>query len=236
MKVVAIIPARGGSKSIPGKNIKLLHGKPLIAYSIMEAKDSKYIERIIVSTDSKEIAEIAREYGAEVPFLRPVNIAADATPDLPVFQHALKWLSVKDRYIPDIVVHLRPTSPFRKAKHIDEGVELLMSNRNADSVRSVCIPGQNPYKMWKIEKGYLRPVLSLGGRKTTESYNMPRQKLPTVYWQNAAVDIIRWRTIVRMNSMTGKKILPLVMDEKYSLDVDTPMDFKIAEILSGLGE
>jgi N-acylneuraminate cytidylyltransferase len=227
MKILAIIPARGGSRSVPKKNIKKLNGKPLIAYSIEEAKRSKFIDRLVVSTDSKEIAKVSKKYGAEVPFLRPAELAQDNTTDLPVFKHAVKWLKDNEGYVPDIIVHLRPTAPLRKANHIDEGIKLLIGDKDADSVRSVCEPSQNPYKMWRIKKRYLVSILNAKGK--TESFNMPRQKLPKVYWQNASVDVVRYDTIIKKNSMTGDNILPLFMEAKYSVDLDTEFDFKIAE-------
>lgn len=228
MQVLGLIPARGGSKSVPRKNIKLLAGKHLIAYTIEQARKSKLIARIVVSTDNEEIAEISRKCGAEVPFVRPRELAEDDTPDLPVFQHALRWLKVNESYVPDIVVHLRPTSPFRKAGHIDAGIELLMRDKKADSVRSVCEPGRTPYKMWKIKGGYLVPLLTLD-KKGIEAYNLPRQELPTVYWQTASVDVTRYNTIMEKNSMTGDRILPLVIGERYSIDLDSEIDFRIAE-------
>lgn len=226
MQILGLIPARGGSKSVPRKNIKLLAGKPVIVYTIEEAKKSKYINRLIVSTDDEKIAEISKKCGAEVPFMRPKELAQDDTPDLPVFKHALKWFKENENYVPDIIVHLRPTALLRKVEHIDKGIELLLSNKDADSVRSICIASQIPYKMWKIENGYLVPLL---GFTKEELFNQPRQNLPTVYWQNASVDVIRYNTIMKKNSMTGDYILPLVMDDKYSIDLDTELDFRIAE-------
>lgn len=234
-EVLGLIPARGGSKSVPKKNIRLLAGKPLIAHTIEEARESQFISRLIVSTDNEEIAEISRKYGAEVPFVRPKELAEDDTPDLPVFQHALKWLKENEGYTPDIVVHLRPTSPFRKGEHIDAGVKLLIEDKEADSVRSVCQPGQTPYKMWKIKDGYLVPLLTLK-EKGMEPYNIPRQKLPTVYWQTASIDVTRYNTVMEKNSMTGERILPLIIDERYSIDLDSELDFRIAEEIVKLEE
>lgn len=234
-EVLGLIPARGGSKSVLKKNMKLLAGKPLIAYTIEEARESRFITRLIVSTDDEDIARVSRKYGAEVPFLRPKELAEDDTPDLPVFQHALKWLKENEDYTPDIIVHLRPTSPFRKAEHIDAGIELLTKDKKADSVRSVCQPGQTPYKMWKMRDGYLVPLLTLE-EKAMEPYNMPRQKLPIVYWQTASVDVTRYNTIMGKNSMTGERILPLIIDEEYSIDLDSETDFRIAEEIMKLEE
>ena len=156
-KVLALIPARGGSKGIPGKNIRLLAGKPLIAHSIEQAKASKYVDRVIISTDDEKITQVAREFGAEVPFMRPAEIAQDLTPDFPAFEHCLDWLKEYEGYEPDIVVHLRPTGPLRTSKQIDDGIELLAKYPEADSVRSVNEPPKSPYKMWVIGENFMKP-------------------------------------------------------------------------------
>ncbi|HEX9892352.1 MAG TPA: acylneuraminate cytidylyltransferase family protein, partial [Gemmatimonadales bacterium] len=137
LRVLAIVPARAGSKSIPRKNIQLFAGHPLLAYSIAAGLQARQVARVLVSTDDEEIAERARDYGAEVPFLRPAQFAQDGTPDLPVFQHALGWLSEHEGYRPEIVVQLRPTSPVRPPDCVDRAVELLTAAPEADSVRAV---------------------------------------------------------------------------------------------------
>ncbi len=230
-QVLAIIPARGGSKKIKKKNIKLLAGKPLIAYTIEESKKSKYISRIILSTDNEEIAIIGKKLGAEVPFLRPSELAEDYVTDLPVFQHCLNWLRENENYIPDIIVHLRPTAPLRKNYHIDTGIELLLKSPGADSVRSVTAVGQHPLKMWKIENNRLAPFVSEEISGIKESYNMPRQKLPPAYIQNGSVDVIWTKTILEKNSMSGDIIAPFVMEEWESINIDTEIDFSLAELI-----
>jgi N-acylneuraminate cytidylyltransferase len=228
-KVIAIIPARGESKAVPRKNIRTLLGKPLIAYSIQEAIKSKFIERIIVSTDDEEIAKIAEAYGAEVPFIRPSELGGDDITDLPVFQHALRWLSDNESYKPDIIAHLRPTAPLRTAKHIDSGIEMLIKS-DADAVRSVCLAPKHPYKMWRFEDHTLCPFLSesICGK---EAYNMPRQQLPDAFIQNGSIDITRWNTVMAKNSMTGERILGMLMQENESVNIDTEIDLMIAEII-----
>ena len=141
---LALIPARAGSKSIPNKNIQPFHGHPLLAYSIAAAQQADSVSRVIVSTDSEEIAAIAREYGAETPFLRPTEFAQDDTEDFPVFEHALNWLAENEDYHPDIVVQLRPTSPVRPSGLIDQAIATLLDHRDADSLRGVVLAGQNP--------------------------------------------------------------------------------------------
>lgn len=234
MQVLALIPARGGSKSIPRKNIRPFAGFPLIAYSISAALHAESINRVVVSTDDEEIAKIASDYGAEVPFLRPIELAQDNTPDLPVFIHALTWLSEQEGYSPEIVVQLRPTSPLRRVTHIDGAVSKLSVHPEADAIRTVCIPFQNPFKMWQIrDNGYMRPLFE---GEFQEPYNLPRQVLPDVYWQTGYVDASWATTILAKKSMTGKRILPLIIDPSEWIDIDSPDDWRRAERLLENGE
>lgn len=229
-EVLAVIPARGGSKGIPRKNIRNFAGHPLIAYSIAAGLNAQTVTRVIVSTDDAEIAEVARSYGAEVPFLRPEELAQDQTLDLPVFQHALGWLAEHEGYVPDVVVQLRPTSPIRPPTLVDEAVSLLLAHPEADSVRGVVPAGQNPHKMWRIdpETGQMCPLLTVEG--IAEPYNAPRQVLPPVYWQTGHVDAIRPR-VFDWGSMSGKVILPVLIDPAYTVDIDTPKDWARSEWL-----
>jgi CMP-N-acetylneuraminic acid synthetase len=224
-ETIAIIPARGGSKGIPRKNIRLFAGYPLIAYSIAAARQAKLVKRIIVSTDDEEIAKVARSCGAETPFLRPAELAADRTTDLPVFQHALKWLSEHENYHPDIVLHLHPTSPVRPYGCLDQAVQVLLDHPDATCVRSVVQPGQNPYKMWHIDdqSGRMSPLLTVDGNE--EPFNTPRQLLPPVYLQTGHVNAIRPAAIMG-GSMTGKIIFSLVIDARYEVDLDTLADWE----------
>ena len=233
-EVLALIPARGGSKSIPRKNIQPLAGHPLIAYSIAAGLAAETITRVVVSTDDEEIAAIARAYGAETPFLRPAEHAQDQTTDLPVFIHALQWLAKHEDYRPQIVVQLRPTSPFRRVWHIDQAICRLLEHPEADSVRTVCIPFQNPFKMWQINPdGYLQPLMQTS---YPEPYNMPRQALPEVYWQTGYVDAAWTDTLLEKHSMTGTRILPLIIDPGDWVDIDSPNDWRAAERLLSDGE
>jgi CMP-N-acetylneuraminic acid synthetase len=234
LEVLALIPARGGSKSIPRKNIVLFSGKPLIAYSIAAACSAPSISRVIVSTDDEEIAAISREYGADTPFLRPAKYSQDDTPDLPVFQHALSWLAEQEDYHPEIVVQLRPTSPLRRVQHIEQAVARLLERPQADAVRTVCTPFQNPYKMWRVgENGFMRPLLD---SQFHEPYNMPRQALPEVFWQTGYVDAAWSKTILEKDSMTGERILPLIISPEEWIDIDSPDDWRRAERLLESGE
>ncbi|BCN32549.1 acylneuraminate cytidylyltransferase family protein [Anaeromicropila herbilytica] len=224
MNILAIIPARSGSKSVPHKNIRKMNGKPMIAYSIEHALQSSYINRVIVSTDSKEYAEIAKEYGAEVPFLRPKEYATDTALDYDVFQHVLNTLKEKEGYQADIVVQLRPTYPIRDVKDIDNMIEMILSSEEIDSVRSLGPAKEIPYKMWhKAEDGKIVPIM----KGIKECYNMPRQALPKVYYQNACIDVLRPRVVLDMHSMSGNVIMGYEMDKNY--DIDTEEEFKRAE-------
>lgn len=227
-KVLAVVPARGGSKGVPQKNIKPLFGKPLIAWSIEAGKKSKFIDRVIVSTDRDKIAETAKAYGAEVPFLRPKELAEDLTPDPPVFEHALYFLKEKENYVPDIIVHLRPTGPLRTSDEIDSAIELLALHPEADSVRSVEEPPKPPYKMWRPEGDYLRPFIEIPGTKDT--YNAPRQSLPKVFQTTADIGVLWLRTILEKKSVVGERVLPFHL-KRPTVDIDNAFDFEIAELI-----
>jgi N-acylneuraminate cytidylyltransferase len=216
-EILALIPARGGSKSIPRKNLIPLLGKPLIVYSIEQALASRWISRTIVSTDDEEIAAVARQAGAEVPFMRPREYAQDHSLDLEVFQHALAWMRDRKGYTCELVVHLRPTGPVRRVALIDEAIELMLAHPEADSLRSVSVPSVTPYKMWRISGEYLQPLLTVEG--LAEPYCMPRQLLPQVYWQNGYIDIIRPSTVLEQGLMAGRTILPFVTHEPI-LEID----------------
>lgn len=234
MKILAVIPARAGSKSVPHKNIREIGGKPMLAHSIGHAKASEYINRIIVSTDSREYAEIAGKYGAEVPFIRPKEYATDTALDYDVFYHALTWLAEKEAYMPDIVVQLRPTYPIRDVHDIDNMIQLLITHPEADSVRSMVKATEIPYKMWRKEKPVsdMEDKEALGNRivplitDIPECYNMPRQQLPQVYYQNACIDVFRPEVVLQKHSMSGDYILGYEMKENY--DIDTEEDFQKA--------
>ena len=233
-EVLALIPARGGSKSIPRKNIRSFAGHPLIAYSIAAGLAAESVTRLLVSTDDEEIAAIARKYGAETPFLRPAELSQDNTPDLPVFQHALQWLEENEGYRPEILVQLRPTSPLRRVWHIDQSIYQLLAHPEADAIRTVCEPFQNPFKMWQIDpEGFMQPLIHT---EYQEAYNMPRQLLPAVYWQTGYVDAA-WRdTILEKSSMTGERILPLVIPPNDWIDIDSADDWRRAERMLEGGE
>ncbi len=227
--ILALIPARGGSKGLPGKNILPLAGHPLIAYSIEAALTTPSITRVVVSTDSEKIAEVARRYGAEVPFIRPAAYAADDSLDLDVFIHALTWLQENENYAPDLVVQLRPTSPIRYVADIETCIERLANSPEADSLRIVTQAFHTPYKMWQLgEEGQpMQPLLALDS--VAEPYNQPRQSLPTMYWQIGTLDVIRPKVIMEQKSMSGRVILPYVVAQERAIDIDDIFSFQRAE-------
>jgi len=230
-EILALIPARGGSKGIPRKNIRDFAGYPLIAWSIAAGLQAHSVSRVIVSTDDEEIASVARSYGADAPFLRPSELSQDRTTDLPVFEHVLKWLEDIEGYKPEMVIQLRPTSPIRPIDCIDSAVRILVEHPEADCVRGVVPTAQNPYKMWRFN-GYdkpMNPLLNVDGIK--EPYNAPRQILPPTYWQTGHIDAIRTKTISRKASLTGDVIYPLVIDSRYTVDIDTLADWEKYERL-----
>ncbi|ETR65790.1 MAG: cytidylyltransferase (CMP-NeuAc synthetase), partial [Candidatus Magnetoglobus multicellularis str. Araruama] len=203
MKIIAIIPARGGSKGIKRKNLVNLNGKPLVAYSIEHALNSKKIDRVMVSTEDKEIMEVSKQYGAEVPFLRPKELAEDHVLDIPVFEHALEYLTEIEGYKPEILVHLRPTAPYRKIEWIDEAIDMLVKSTHADSVRSVSMPDQHPYRIFTIDnEGFLDPIMK---HKHQTPYLLRRQDLPSMYYYNCVIDVTKPSTIRNKKSMTGNK-------------------------------
>ncbi|HKY69008.1 MAG TPA: acylneuraminate cytidylyltransferase family protein [Acidimicrobiales bacterium] len=226
MEVLAIVPARGGSKGIPRKNLVTLLGKPLLWWSVRAALDAETVTRTIVSTDDDEIAAAGEAAGAEVPFRRPAELAGDTVLDLPVFDHALRTLADTEGYRPDLVVHLRPTSPLRPAGLVDEGVRTLAADARADSLRAVTPPANNPFKMWRIVDGVLEPLVETD---IHEQYNQPRQALPAAYWQTGTLDVMRAATVLELGSMTGRRILPLVIEPDLAVDIDDPLSLAVAE-------
>ena len=235
-EILALIPARGGSKGIPRKNIRSFSGYPLIAWSIAAAQQSGAVTRTLVSTDDEEIASVARSFGAETPFLRPAELAQDETTDLPVFAHALEWLAENQGYRPEVVVQLRPTSPIRPPDCVDEAIRILLAHPDADSVRGVVPAGQNPHKMWRLPGGKDAPMknlLEVAG--LAEPYNAPRQALPPVFWQTGHIDAIRPGTILEKGSMSGDMIYPLVIDPRYTVDLDNLYDWVRYEWLVSFG-
>ena len=227
MKIVCIIPARSGSKGVPGKNMRNLGRYPLIAYSIAAAKLSIDIEETVVSTDSNEIAIIGKKYGASVPFLRPKEIAQDNSLDIDFFQHYITYLQNESLKIPDLIVHLRPTTPLREVKVIDEAVEYMMKNNEATALRAMHKTHLTPYKMFKMNGEYATPFLNYEGIK--EFYNLPRQVFEDAYIPNGYVDIVRPAILSNTGLLHGDKI-KLWVTEKVA-DIDVIEDYYYASAL-----
>ncbi|MAS81240.1 MAG: cytidyltransferase [Legionellales bacterium] len=228
--ILAIIPARGGSKSIPDKNLVELAGKPLIAHSIISAQETPTISRVLVTTDSAKIRDVSINYHAEVPFMRPANLSEDDTPDLPVFQHCLEWLQQNESYSPDLIVHLRPTTPFRDVCVIDECINKMLENKKADSLRVVTISREHPYKMWTLNGDfeYLEPLIS---SDIHEPYNQPRQSLPVSYFQPGYLDVIRPNTITHLESMSGSKIMGHIIQSSNIVDIDDQLSLDFSRFI-----
>ena len=224
LKIVVIIPARSGSNSLPNKNILPLHGKPLLCYSVAYALGCKSVDKVVVSTDSEKIANIAKECGAETPFLRPNKYSQDNTRDFPVMKHALDFFERIDE-VYDIYILLRPTSPIRPNGLIEMAVKILEANPSASSVRSVAKIKEHPYRAWCIESdGSMRG----GVVGVDEPYNIPRQELPDIYFQTGDIEAIRRVTLLN-GSVSGGCVYPLIIEHNEMLDIDHINDFKSAE-------
>jgi len=237
VKILCVIPARSGSKGIPDKNIRLFRGKPLIAHSILQARASKYQSslRVIVSTDSERYAEIAREFGAECPFLRPSEISQDFSTDLECVQQCLDFLKMDSGYVPDCVLHLRPTQPLRSDDDVDACLDTFLRVRGEyDSLRTVTRSKKSPFKMYTISgdephsNGLLLKPLFETLEGITEPFNVARQALPVAYLHNGYIDIVNVDVIAR-GEMSGKRIYPFVMGDEKTIDIDTEDDWTYAE-------
>ena len=230
LKVVALIPARSGSKGIPHKNIKQYHNEPLIAHSINIAKNSSYITDIIVSTDSEEYKKIAEEHGARCPFLRPSEISNDLSTDYEFIKHYVEWIkSNDDENVPDLIVQLRPTYPNRKIYDLNKSIQLMIENEDYTSLRTVIEYEKSPYKMYLTENNILKPLFEKV-KGLNEPYNRCRQDLPTTYLHNGCIDIIRTSSFIKYNSITGPKIYAYIMDKEEVNDIDSLDDWDKSEI------
>jgi len=221
--ILVIIPARGGSKGIPRKNIRDLNGKPLIAYTIEEAKKSRYIDRIVVSTEDEEIAEISKKYGVEVPYLRPLELSEDNSPTIDCVIHMINWLKEKENYVPDYLCLLQCTSPLRTHEDIDGTVEKAIT-LNMDGAVSVCEAEVNPYWTNVFEGDRLKYFIEEGKQITR------RQDLPKVYRLNGAVYLIKTSILLHQKTFTTENITGYIMSSESSVDIDNEIDFKFAEL------
>ena len=218
-RILAVIPARGGSKGIPGKNIKMLAGKPLLAWTIEAAKGSRYIDRLILSSDDKDIISVALEYGCEVPFVRPANLAQDDTPGIAPVLHALEVLEEKFDY----VVLLQPTSPLRQTEDIDACIEKCLEEKAVSCV-TVCEVNENPNWMFTLDDGkHLKPLLF-----DSDKYNR-RQDCPTYYVLNGAVYVMQCEWVKREKKTVSERTIASVMPRIRSIDIDEMHDFSFCE-------
>lgn len=232
IRILGLIPARGGSKGVPRKNIIPLCGKPLIAYTIETSSKSRLIDAVIVSTDDREIARIAEQYGGDVPFLRPPELAGDDSPDIDFLKHAVEWVETNRDWHPEILVILQPTLPFRTVEDIDNTLQFMI-DQNCDSVRTLVQPTHcSPFKMWfldDIRTGKISPVLK------TDFYeelltDVPRQKLRPAYWQPGIVIATR-PEFVKQGKVFGPDLRGYVIEMKNAYDIDEPADLEFAEYL-----
>ena len=220
--IVALIPARSGSKGVVDKNIMLLGGIPLISYSIVAAKKSKLIDRIIVSTDSEEYAEIARSYGAETPFIRPKDISGDLATDVEFFRHAIDWLQENENFVPEYFVHLRPTTPFRDPKVLDKAIkEFICSDYSA--LRSCHKMSESSYKTFEVENNIFKRICN--GESNIEGSNTARQAFPETYDANGYIDIVRSEMISKHNLIHGSKVKAFITNTAHEIDEIGDIDF-----------
>ena len=223
--IVAIIPARSGSKGVPDKNIKLLAGKPLIAYSIASAQLTDNIQRVIVSTDSERYAKIASEYGAETPFLRPAELSVDSSTDYDVLKHTLDWLQVNEGFQPEYLVYLRPVTPLRDITIIKSAIERIKMDNDATALRSIHEMPETAYKTLEIEGGYLKCICS--GSFDIDAANLPRQTYEKTYVANGYVDIIRSSFVIENEKVFGNRVIAYITPG--ITDIDTLEDFEYLE-------
>jgi len=228
-RIVGLIPARAGSKRVPNKNVLRLHGHPLLAYTISAALDSGVFEKVIVSTDSDEYAQIALHYGAEVPFLRPNSLAQDSSADIGWVAHALENLALIGYEI-EIFSILRPTSPFRNASTIRRAYEEFSSRTDIDSIRAVELCSQHPGKMWRIKGDHLVPLLSVQP-DGLDWFSLPTQSLPEVWVQNASLEIAFSRCVLESESISGNRIAPFKTVFPEGIDINSEFDFARAKMI-----
>lgn len=227
-EILALIPARAGSKRVKNKNIRDLGGKPLIAYTIEAALKSKLVTRVVVSTDSPVIAAAAKKYGADVPFLRPKDLAGSGSTEYEFHRHALDWLKENEGYEADLIVNLYPTTPFRKSASIDRAIREMLANPKSESLRSIRKCAEHPYKMWTVKGKLAHPYVGgVGSQKHTLAY----QQLPEIWIQNASIYITRPSVIYDSKTTIGKNVLAFPMNEEESVDINLPLDFVLAETL-----
>jgi len=223
--ILGLITARGGSKGVPKKNIKIVAGKHLIVWTIEAALKSSMLSRVVLSTDDKIIAEIGKNNNVEVPFLRPEILAQDNSPHIDVIFNATNWLIDNENWCPDYILLLQPTSPLRTCQDIDNVISMGIAE-NADSVVSVCMSQVHPYKMKKIN----REGKMIDYTEKPKGY-LPRQKLPDIYFENGALYLIKTKVLLEQKTLFPQNTIPYIMPEENSLDIDTEWDIFLADLI-----
>ncbi len=230
MNILGVVGARAGSKAVPDKNIRPLLGKPLMAWIIEAAKKSKYINRLILSTDSPKYAEIGKDLGIEVPFLRPKELANDKSSDIDYLSHATIWLEENEGWKADIILRLPPTSPLCATSSIDACIDLLINDNDATSARTITIAPKHPYKLWRINEDVLIPFVPKEITGFIEPSNMPRQLFPQAY-SHTDVIAVKYNTLIKDQLLTGNRIRYHRIEKLDSVDIDNENDFLLAELL-----
>lgn len=233
-RLIALVPARSGSKRVVGKNVRRLGGHPLIAYTISAARESGVFGAVVVSTDSEEYASVARHYGAEVPFLRPAEFAGEKSPDIEWVTYTLRRLREEGREF-DHFSLLRPTSPFRKAETIRRAAAQFLSDDRADSLRAVERCKQHPGKMWVVRGARMSPLLPLGP-PGQPWHSSAYQALPEIYAQNASLEIARVATVFEQGTIAGESVMPFLTEGDEGHDVNDEEDWLLAELRLARGE
>lgn len=231
LKIMVIIPARGGSKGIPHKNIALLGNRPLISYVIETAKKSKYVNRIIVTTDDEKIAQTSRDYGAEIPFMRPAKIAQDDSPVMPALYHAVESLEKSENYKADIILLLQPTSPFIQTEQIDKAIELLILNKEADAVTTVI---ETPHNFHPYNIRIINDDGSVIFFMPEEHERYPIRQTKPKFYAFGNFYVFRYDTLVKQRSIYGKRCLPLLIDSMTAFDINYPFDLAVAETIHNM--
>ncbi len=230
MKILGVIPARAGSKGVPQKNTKMLSGKPLLAWTIIEAKKSRLIDRLILSTEDKKIAEVGKSFGVDVPFERPKELAGDKTHTPEILMHAIKEIEKIDGIIYDIIVLLQPTVPFRQAEHIDKAIKKFTSDK-FDSLITITKQEYPPWWMFKLDKKKLCTVFEY--EKSSNVFNMERQEFPSIYKPNGSVYVTKTALLQKNRQLVNPDSCGfLIINDEFQVNIDTPLDFEVAEAIA----
>ena len=225
---IALIPARSGSKGVRDKNIQRLNDHPLIAYAIKAAHKVKAIQRVFVSTDSESYANVAKEYGAEVPFLRPPELSEDDSTDIEWIRHTLQWLKREEGTVPRLLIHLRPTTPLRDPVIVRKAIEAIEADEEATALRSVHEMSQTAYKSFQLNQNHLACLCT--GSMDLDAANLPRQQFPKTYQPNGYVDVLKSEFILNNNQLHGNKVLAYITPHVKEVDVAEDFSYLLYQI------